>query len=106
MKVSDCQSTDRTSISRILSRGTLALAISARSKFPAAADIAIFSMIPPPDRRAPARLSLDAGPALCADRRRNADRQPLLGRIGSELRHSGGEILELIPLQHRGSRAI
>src|SRR3954447_26513690 len=91
MKVSDCQSTDRTSISRILSRGTLVRAITARSKFPAAADIAIFSMIPPPDRRAPARLSWDVDLAPYEDRRRNADRQPLLGRIGSELSHSGSE---------------
>src|SRR5439155_15965355 len=99
VNVSDCQSVDCTSVSRILSRGTPARAISARIKLDAAGDMVIFSIAPPPDRQAPARPSWIAVHGRCEDRKRSAGHPIHPGRIGWESRHVGEEILAYIPLK-------
>jgi hypothetical protein len=97
VKVKDCQSVDCNSVSKILSRGTPARAISARSRLEAAADMAIFSMtLPPADKRSPSRRFADAVRVRCEDRRRNADRQGLPCRIGWERCRAGEETSPLL----------
>ena len=96
-KVSECQSVDDISVSKILSRGTPARAINARSKLPAAADMGSLFIAPClPDRREPARLWLVWGPAHCASRKRSVGRRRRPCRIGLELLRSGADISRLL----------
>lgn len=62
-KTSDCQSVERTSVSKILLRETLALAMMQRSRPDAAGDMAMRFIERSPDRRGRAQRSSAAGPA-------------------------------------------
>ena len=90
-KVSDCQSTERTLVSKILSRGMPARAMRARSSAEAAVEIAIFSIGPSLDKRAPVRPSRGGGQARSSSRRRSADRPVPRAQIAREQYCSGAE---------------
>jgi len=92
MNVSDCQSTDRTLLSRILSRGTHARAISERSRADAAGDIANFSTGLPPGKPGRGQPFEGAGRGLCADRKRNAGPPSHSCRTGWEELQIGAKI--------------
>lgn len=81
---SDCQSTERKFVSKILSRAPLARAMSARNRPEAAVEIAIFSIERPPGKRAPVRPSRGVGHARSSSQRRSADRPVLRGQTVSE----------------------
>ena len=83
-KVSDCQSVDRISVSKILSRGTAARAINARSNAAAAGDIRRRFIARPRDRRGHARWWSDEDHARCASRIQSADLPRRLVQTGLE----------------------
>src|SRR6266511_3558149 len=95
VKVSDCQSTDRRLVSKILSGDTRARPVRARNRLVAAADIAIrFIAMALQDRRGCARRSLGECRGPCANRKRSADLLMLRVRTGLEVCHFGEEIFQ------------
>ena len=98
VKVSDRQSTERASVSKILSRGTRARADQrAEQRSRRAGDMGIRFIAPlPRDRRGPARPSPGEDRGRCVNRRQNVDLQPLPVRNGSELCHCGAKIFLLL----------
>src|SRR5256885_3581978 len=92
MKVSDCQSIDRTSVSKILFLGTAARAKIPRRRADAAADVAILITAPPPDRHAPWRPSPVGDRGHCEDRTQTADLPLQFGRSGWEGLQFGAKI--------------
>src|SRR5947208_3536884 len=97
VKVRERQSTDWTSVSKILSRGAPERAMSARKSAAAAADMGILFIAGlPPDRRERARWLRAAGRGHCEDRRRIADLRAHLVQTGTEPCHYGAGIFLLL----------
>src|SRR5438309_4289101 len=97
VKVSERQSTDTTSVSKILSRGTRARPMRHLSNADAAGDMATRVIGHPfEDRRGLARPFPAEGRGRCVNRRRIADLQQHRGQIGWEPFHYGAGISPLL----------
>ena len=101
VKVNDCQSVERNSVSKILSRFTPPRRSRERSNPAAAGDIASRIIAASPDRREPALSSSGEALSPCADRKQIGGRRPHPCRIGLVRPPGGVEISRLLSTNTR-----
>jgi hypothetical protein len=95
-KVSDCQSTERMWLSKILSRSSVARLSRALSRADAVREFAIFIIAPTPERREHDALFPDGVRAHSLSQRQISDLPGLLDQNGSVLFGFGSKIFRLL----------